>query len=105
MMPIWVHVCGCRPQPRLAAGHPTAGELPRGRQDQEPNPRQPVALARRAHRATPRRTARPAAAAVEIVRALPHGHVLAALGPAPHRALRRAAAPGAATPWAFSPRA
>jgi hypothetical protein len=27
-MPIWVHVCGCRPQPRLAAGHPTAGELP-----------------------------------------------------------------------------
>ena len=47
----------------------------------------------------------PAAAAVEIVRALPHGHVLAALGTAPHRARRRAAAPGAATPWAFSPRA
>src|SRR5882672_8764440 len=45
MMLLWVHVCGCRPQPRLAAGHPTAGELPRGRQDQEPNPRQPAALA------------------------------------------------------------
>src|SRR5256714_330325 len=52
------HVCGCRPEPRLAAGHPAAGELPRGRQDQEPNPRQPVALARRARRATPCRAAR-----------------------------------------------
>src|SRR5882672_4965072 len=39
----------------------------------------------------------PAAEAVEIVRALPHGHVLAAHR-APHRARRRAAAPGAATP-------
>ena len=40
----------------------------------------------------------PAAEAVEIVRALPHGHVLAALGTAPHRARHRAAAPGAAAP-------
>jgi hypothetical protein len=41
----------------------------------------------------------PAAEAVEIVRALPHGHVLAALGTARRIALGRgAAAPGAATP-------
>src|SRR2546421_9840265 len=42
----------------------------------------------------------PAAEAVEIVRALPHGHVLAALGTghcAPHRARCPTAAPGAAT--------
>src|SRR6476619_6955988 len=31
------HVCGRRPQPRLTTGHPAARELPRGRQDQEPN--------------------------------------------------------------------
>jgi len=38
----------------------------------------------------------------EIVRALPHGHVLAALGHrAPHRTRRRAAAPRAATPGAI----
>ena len=30
------HVCGRHPEPRLAAGHPAAGELRRGRQDQEP---------------------------------------------------------------------
>jgi hypothetical protein len=58
---------------------------------QEPNPRQPVALARRAHRAT-RAVLRgdkllPAAEAVKIVRALPHGHVLAALGTARRIAL------------------
>src|SRR6266478_4197597 len=47
-MIIIAHVCGRRPQPRLTTRHPAAGELPRGRQDQEPNPRQPVALARRA---------------------------------------------------------
>src|SRR5580700_3660885 len=40
----------------------------------------------------------PAAEAVEIVRALPHGHVLAALGTARRIAGRGAAAPGAATP-------
>src|ERR1700719_2635134 len=40
----------------------------------------------------------PAAEAVEIVRALPHGHVLAALGSARRIAGRGAAAPGAATP-------
>src|SRR5437764_1322956 len=38
------HVCRRCPQPRLAAGHPAARELPRGRQDQEPNPRHFVAL-------------------------------------------------------------
>src|SRR5437660_737900 len=88
------HVCGRRPQPRLTTRHPAARELPRGRQDQEPNPRQPVALARRAHCATARRAARRQTAArhggteaVEIVRALPHGHVLAALGTARRIAL------------------
>src|ERR1700730_17323873 len=40
----------------------------------------------------------PAAEAVEIVRARPHGHVLAALGTARRIAGRGAAAPGAATP-------
>src|SRR5512133_675668 len=40
----------------------------------------------------------PAAEAVEIVRALPHGHVLAALGTARRIALDAAAAPRAATP-------
>src|SRR5438477_2796923 len=38
------HVCGRRPQPRLTTRHPAARELPPGRQGQEPNPRQPVAL-------------------------------------------------------------
>src|SRR5580704_6840706 len=85
------HVCGRHPQPRLAAGHPPARELPRGRQDQEPNPRQPVALA--AERIEQLRAVLrgdkllPAAEAVEIVRALPHGHVLAALGTARRIAL------------------
>src|SRR5947209_19069679 len=60
------HVCGRHPEPRLAAGYPAAGELPRGRQDQEPNPRQPVPLACRAHRATPRRAARRPTAARRI---------------------------------------
>src|SRR5438034_163065 len=40
------HVCRRCPQPRLAAGHPAARELPPGRQDQEPNPRQYVTLHR-----------------------------------------------------------
>ena len=40
----------------------------------------------------------PAAEAVEIVRALPHGHVLAALGTARRIALDGTAPPGAATP-------
>src|ERR1700751_3491208 len=77
-------------------------ELPRGGQDQESNDRQPVVLARRAHRATPRRIARqqtaarrrgggnrPHAAARPCARRTGHG--------APPRARRRAAAPGAAT--------
>src|SRR5437764_6542237 len=85
------HVCGRRPQPRLTTRHPAARELPRGRQDQEPNPRQPVALARRAHCATAAvlrgDKLLPATEAVEIVRALPHGHVLAALGTARRIAL------------------
>src|SRR5512133_1711791 len=41
-MIIKAHVCGYHPQPRLTTGHPTARELPRSRQDQKPDPRQPV---------------------------------------------------------------
>src|ERR1700730_2532980 len=100
---IMARVCGRRPQPRLTSRHPAARELPRGRQDQEPNPRQPVALARRAHCATPCRVAvrqtaarrcgggnRPRAAARPRARRARHRP--------PHRARRRAAASGAATP-------
>src|SRR6201985_1705692 len=88
---IVAHVCGCHPQSRLAAGHPAAGELPRGRQDQEPNPCQPSGWP--AERIGQLRAVLrgdkllPAAEAVEIVRALPHGHVLAALGTARRIAL------------------
>src|SRR6266404_538695 len=102
-MIITAHVCGCRPQPRLTTRHPAAGELPRGRQDQEPNPRQPVPLARRAHRATPRRAARRQTAARRRgggnrPRAAARPRAGRARHRAPHRARRRAAAPGAATP-------
>src|SRR5215469_16219833 len=86
-MIIKAHVCGCHPQPRLATGHPAARELPRGRQDQEPNPCQPVPLARRAHRATPRGAARrPTAARRRGGRNRP----LAAARPRARRAPRRA---------------
>ena len=112
VMIVSAHVCGCHPEPGLAARHPAARELPRGRQDQEPNPRQPVALAGRAHRPTARRAARRQTArrAARRQTAARHGggrnRPLAAARPrdggarhrAPHRARRRAAAPGAATP-------
>src|SRR6267378_1845977 len=102
-MIIMAHVCGRRPQPRLTTRHPAAGELPRGRQDQEPNPRQPVRLACRAHRPTPRRATRRQTAARRrgggnCPRAATRPRAGRARHRAPHRARRTAAAPGAATP-------
>ena len=72
--------------------------LPRGRQDQKPNPRQPVALARRAHLATPRRTAQRQTAARRAgggnrPRTAARPCAGRARHRAPHRARRRAAAP------------
>ena len=40
------HVRGADSEPGVTAGHPFAGELPRGRQGEEPHPGQSVALAR-----------------------------------------------------------
>src|ERR1700730_3966425 len=102
-MIIMAHVRGRRPQPRLTTRHLAAGKLPRGRQDQEPNPRQPVALARRAHRTTARRAARRQPAARRRgggnrPRAAARPRAGRARHRAPHCARRRAAAPGAATP-------
>src|SRR3984893_12360673 len=102
-MIIMAHVRGRRPQPRLTTRHLAAGKLPRGRQDQEPNPCQPAALARRAHRATPRRAARRQTAARRRgggnrPRAAARPRAGRARHRAPHCARRRAAAPRAATP-------
>jgi hypothetical protein len=89
-MILLAHVYGSYLEPKLATGHPTARELPRGRQDQKPNP---ANLSRwPAERIEQLRAVRgdqllPAAEAVEIVRSLPHGHVLATLGAARRIAL------------------
>ncbi len=45
-------------EPELTAGLSAAGRLPRGRQGQEPNPGQSLALAARQDRAAPPRAAR-----------------------------------------------
>ena len=65
---------------------PAAGKLPRGREGQEPDPGQPVVLARGQGRRAGPGAEGPAAArrgldgAFEITRSLPHGHVAAVLG-------------------------
>src|SRR5271155_1138834 len=102
------HVCGCYPQPRLATGillresYREAGKTKnRPLANLSGWPAERIAQLRAVLRGD---KLLPAAEAVEIVRALPHGHVLAALGTArrialdavlPRRAPQRRARSGA----------
>src|SRR2546421_4356017 len=82
------HVRGQGAEPGITARDPAAGKLPRGREGQEPDPGQPVVLARGQGRGAVPGAEGPAAArrgpgrAFEITRSLPHGHVAAVLGTA-----------------------
>src|SRR5512132_2003563 len=80
------HVCRRRAEPGVASRHPATGELARRRQGQEPHaenlsdwPAERIALLRAVLRGE---TLVPAGEGLAIVRALPHGHVSAALGTA-----------------------
>ena len=85
-MTLCKHVCDADSESGVAARGAAAGKLPRERQGQSPDPGQPVALAQakvealtRALKGLPPKVD-DLAAAFDIGRSLPHGHVAAVLG-------------------------
>jgi hypothetical protein len=99
---LWAHVCGRCSEPKFAAGRPLPGGYREGGKTKNrtlANPsRWPTKRIEQLCAVLLGDKLLPAVKAVEIVRALPHGYVLAALGTARRIARRRATPPGAATP-------